>query len=263
METTAPQLDEVDAARKKEEQGIDDVLIRLDDRDELSSGYHGNTGRIVTDGGAGAAADDVAVQMGSLSLNTPNPIRAPGLTSAGLDPEDPIRAPCSFAPCFYHCGVCDIHLGGPSPKIDHMDSMKHLKNLKRRSLFGEGGAAPGGEGGGGGGAALESDGLIRIIQKPGSPNTPPGYYNYCDICRVPFSGPEAQAAHERGRQHRAQAAKSSPAPVRDLPGIVKHPYGGDTTDSRVLTKTEPRQYQVELYMKAMAAESVIFLPTGD
>ena len=121
---------------------------------------------------------------------------------------------------------------------------------------------PGG-GGGGGGGALESDGLIRIIQKPRSPNTPPGYYNYCDICRVPFSGPEAQAAHERGRQHRAQTAKSSPAPVRDLPEIVKHPYGGDTTDSCVLTKTEPRQYQVELYKKAMDADSVIFLPTGE
>ena len=281
METTSPQPNNVDAARKKEEQGIDDALIRIDDREELSSGCHGNNWRIVTDGGAGAAADDLAVQMGSLSLNTPNPIRTPGPTSprlnpdnpigapgpapvsASLCPEDPIRAPCSFEPCFYHCGVCDIHLSGLSPKIDHMDSMKHLKNLKRRGLFGVDTAAPGDGGGGGGSGALESDGLIRIIQKPRSPNTPPGYYNYCDICRVPFSGPEAQAAHERGKQHRAQAAKSSPAPVRDLPGIVKHPYGGDTTDSRVLTKTEPRQYQVELYMKAMAADSVIFLPTGE
>ena len=178
METSAPLPDDVDAARKKEEEGIDGALIRLDDREELSSGCHGNTGRVVTDGGAGAAADDVAVQMGSLSLNTPNPIRTPGPTSPRLDPdnpigapgptsprlnldnpigapgpapvsassypEDPMRALCSFAPCFYHCGVCDIHLGGPSPKIDHMDSMKHLKNLKRKGLFGVGAAAPGG-----------------------------------------------------------------------------------------------------------------------
>ena len=260
IKVAAAQPGDVDAARKKEEEEIDGVIVRLDDTDELSSGYHGNSRRVVTDGGAGAATDNLADQMESLTLNSIDPTRNPG-PAAPPDPDDPIRAPCLYEPCFYHCGVCDTHLGGPSPKIDHMASIKHLKNLKRKGMLGVGAASPGG--GGGGGSSLMSDGLIRIIQKPKSPNTPEGYYNYCDICRVAFSGPEAQAAHERGKQHKARAAKSSAAPVRNLPGIVKQPYGGDTTDSYVLTKTEPRGYQVELYMKAMAADSVIFLPTGE
>ena len=110
--------------------------------------------------------------------------------------HDPMRGKCSFGQCFYHCGICDIHLGGPAPKKDHMGSSKHFNKLRKKGMLG---AAFGG-------STLVADGFIPIVEKPKSPNTPHGYHNYCDVCKVPFSGPEAHAAHDRGKMHKAKVS---------------------------------------------------------
>ena len=220
-----------------------DIVVRLDDMGNLvgeDNTGNSNHGNMVCDTPTRDAQDSLTNEMKDLTLEN---------TTEDTN-HDPMRGTCWFLQCFYHCAVCDTHLGGPAPKKDHMDSFKHLKNLKKKGLLGASG-----------GSTLVADGLIPIIEKPISPNTPFGFYNYCDICKVPFSGPEAQAAHERGKLHKAKAAKSNVAPTRKLPDIVKHPCA-DNTDVYVLTKTEPRSYQVELYMKTVAADSVIFLPTG-
>ncbi len=56
-------------------------------------------------------------QMAGLSLST---------DSSG-SADSPLSARCTFYSCYYHCVACDIHLCGPEPKRQHLESAMHKK----------------------------------------------------------------------------------------------------------------------------------------
>ena len=84
-----------------------------------------------------------------------------------------------------------------------------------------------------------------------------GRYNfYCHTCKRPMDTQQQYEQHIAGSRHQ-QKVCTEPAPTRqhlppqELPAQYV-PYSG----------SQPRNYQLELYQKAMASDALVFLPTG-
>ncbi|XP_052231910.1 uncharacterized protein LOC127845174 isoform X4 [Dreissena polymorpha] len=79
---------------------------------------------------------------------------------------------------------------------------------------------------------------------------------YCHTCKAPMNTQESYEAHMKGKRHLSKVC-TEPAPVREhLPAL-------DFASNYVpYTVSKPRNYQLELYRKAMANDVLVFLPTG-
>lgn len=83
------------------------------------------------------------------------------------------------------------------------------------------------------------------------------YSKFCDYCKVGLNSKSQAQEHFSSARHEQTVAKSQKAPIRNHMPI--------DTGSEVfhnLTVTQPQDYQLELYIKAMCSNSVCFLPTG-
>ena len=79
---------------------------------------------------------------------------------------------------------------------------------------------------------------------------------YCHTCKSPMNTIESYESHLKGKRHLARVS-TEPAPERDhhLPQDFNPRY-------LPYSKTPPRNYQLELYKKAMGKDTLCFLPTG-
>ncbi|XP_052231599.1 uncharacterized protein LOC127845015 isoform X1 [Dreissena polymorpha] len=79
---------------------------------------------------------------------------------------------------------------------------------------------------------------------------------YCHTCKAPMNTQDSYEAHMKGKRHLSKVC-TEPAPVREhLPAL-------DFASNHVpYTVSKPRNYQLELYRKAMANDVLVFLPTG-
>ncbi|KAK3593951.1 hypothetical protein CHS0354_040685 [Potamilus streckersoni] len=83
-------------------------------------------------------------------------------------------------------------------------------------------------------------------------------YKYCCIvCSRPMDTYDAYLKHVNGKQHMQKVAKE-PAPARDHP---PRQFSTATNNLR-LVRSHLRNYQEELFVKAMERDTVCFLPTG-
>lgn len=79
---------------------------------------------------------------------------------------------------------------------------------------------------------------------------------YCHTCKVPANTKEAYETHLRGKRHMQKVCTmQAPDRIHYLPVSLSAGY-------LPYTSTQPRNYQVELYRKAMANDTLCFLPTG-
>ncbi|XP_052802389.1 uncharacterized protein LOC128232720 [Mya arenaria] len=91
-----------------------------------------------------------------------------------------------------------------------------------------------------------------VLHNPYSANFP----YYCHTCKSPMNTRDAYLSHINGNRHK-QKVCTEPAPIRE------HVQGLDITSGYIpYTLTKPRNYQFELYEKAMARNALVFLPTG-
>ncbi|CAG5131519.1 unnamed protein product [Candidula unifasciata] len=95
----------------------------------------------------------------------------------------------------------------------------------------------------------------------------PGFRYYCPICNKHMNTREAYETHAQGKYH-IYMLSSCPAPVRKLEPICKINRDEGDVLSRVwdiISKQlniQPRVYQIELVLKAMKGDCIIYLPTG-
>ena len=79
---------------------------------------------------------------------------------------------------------------------------------------------------------------------------------YCHTCKAPANTRESYESHLQGKRHLSKVG-TEPAPDRHH--FVARQLG---TGFKPRTKSEPRNYQWELYNNAMRNDTVCFLPTG-
>ncbi|BFZ16226.1 hypothetical protein BsWGS_19265 [Bradybaena similaris] len=95
----------------------------------------------------------------------------------------------------------------------------------------------------------------------------PGFRYYCPICNKHMNTRETYETHIQGKYH-VYMVSNQPAPVRNFEPISKVCCDEDELVSRmceVINKEleiQPRLYQIELVLKAMKADCIIYLPTG-
>ncbi|KAL5007600.1 hypothetical protein ScPMuIL_016406 [Solemya velum] len=89
------------------------------------------------------------------------------------------------------------------------------------------------------------------------------FKHYCWPCNRPMNTQKSYDEHIRGKHHKQKVLKEI-APNRQHGPMVKMKQEtvAGRTPSQDLTYTHPRQYQSELYEKAMKGDKLIFLPTG-
>jgi endoribonuclease Dicer len=85
------------------------------------------------------------------------------------------------------------------------------------------------------------------------------YLKFCEYCKVHLNSKSQANEHFTSGRHEQTVAKSQKAPIRHHPPL-RTPSEGFNPE--INTETAPFGYQVELYYKAMSANSVCFLPTG-
>jgi len=144
---------------------------------------------------------------------------------------------CTFTGCVYHCELCDVHLSGDEPRNMHLTGLKHISCRQKAE----------------GTASSEKNPFMSF-----SPN----FRYHCQLCNVPFNTLKDKNQHERGQQHISKSARYVPAPERLMPDVVL-PTDTDNCSPDNLVTSTPRSYQAELYHKALVADSVCFLPTGE
>jgi ERCC4-related helicase len=144
--------------------------------------------------------------------------------------------------CFFHCPVCDIHCSGPVPRDQHLASAQHKKNIVKQGPKNK---------------PRQSQYMERKIPEPDE---------FCDICEYSFTGRGALEAHLKTKAHQANSTSNeNPNPTEDDTTVKKYitieelEKGMSLTN---LTRTKPRDYQVELCKKAMTKDCICFLPTG-
>lgn len=150
--------------------------------------------------------------------------------------------------CFFHCPVCDIHCSGPVPRDQHLASVQHKKNITKKS------AKP----------------IREHNQSTSSDRRIPDPDEFCDACEFSFTGRGALEAHLKTKYHQERMArKENPNKKEDWSMIKKYvdvdEGDGEANDGerwKQLTNTAPRDYQVELFKKAMIRDSLCFMPTG-
>ena len=146
--------------------------------------------------------------------------------------DDLITSGCSVCvSCVYHCQLCNVHLTGDEPRNMHVTGTRHI--LCRQ----------------------KAEEATLPEQNPFSPN----FRYFCRLCNVPFNTLRDKKQHERGQQHISKSVRYVPAPDRIMPDLV---LDNDNCMSASLLSSKPRSYQEELYFKALAADSICFLPTG-
>ena len=139
---------------------------------------------------------------------------------------------CESASCVYHCELCDVHLNSDESRSMHVTGSKHI-------------------------ACWQS-----VNETSCSEDNPfsPQYRYHCQLCHVPLNTLRDRRQHERGQQHLAKSIRCVTAPDRLMPDVVLP--ADELYDSHSLTTSTPRSYQEELYLKALVADSICFLPTG-
>jgi len=146
--------------------------------------------------------------------------------------DDLITSGCSVCvSCVYHCQLCNVHLTGDEPRNMHVTGTRHM--LCRQ----------------------KAEEATLPEQNPFSPN----FRYFCRLCNVPFNTLRDKKQHERGQQHISKSVRYVPAPDRIMPDLV---LDNDNCMPASLLSSKPRSYQEELYFKALAADSICFLPTG-
>jgi len=141
-----------------------------------------------------------------------------------------ILGPCGKQSCMFHCDVCSLCLNSVRQREDHMVGSSHVKKLLNTSNC--------------------------------TPSPRNGKF-YCALCDSFMNTQKDYNIHLGGQQHTLKAAKKVPAPERDLGPVSKSLDSNACPGmSYKLTVSSPRSYQMELYTKAMEADTVCFLPTG-
>ncbi len=144
---------------------------------------------------------------------------------------------CKLVDCQRHCQECDIHCNSQETYNQHITSKGHEKKLE----------------------SLAAD------EAPFDPDNPFPYFPFfCPLCQRPFNSKRSEEAHYRGKSHQSKVLNFCKVPERDLPPICKKCTAEDCDDfSYSLTESFPRNYQLELYTKAMDDDVICFLPTGE
>ncbi|XP_059179018.1 uncharacterized protein LOC131958149 [Physella acuta] len=90
-----------------------------------------------------------------------------------------------------------------------------------------------------------------------------GFRYRCSICDTPLNTKEAWEQHAKGSRHLYNLSFQA-APVRNLEPIRKTFISENDIVNQAfkVIKDTPRCYQVELVVKAMKGDSIIYLPTG-
>ena len=85
---------------------------------------------------------------------------------------------------------------------------------------------------------------------------------YCELCNRPMNTQDAYNSHVNGREHQLNVSNTR-APKRTLPAVVRVISEDEAMKMACdLVEQKPRNYQIELFVKTMQNDSVIFLPTG-
>lgn len=85
------------------------------------------------------------------------------------------------------------------------------------------------------------------------------YKKYCECCKVHLNSESQAKEHFSSGRHEQTVAKSQKAPPQQHLPLITVPEEFIPQRS---TRTQPYDYQMELYSKAMKANGVCFLPTG-
>jgi len=85
------------------------------------------------------------------------------------------------------------------------------------------------------------------------------YKKYCECCKVHLNSESQAKEHFSSGRHEQTVAKSQKAPPQQHLPLITVPEEFLPQRS---TRTQPYDYQMELYCKAMKANGVCFLPTG-
>ncbi|GFR76989.1 endoribonuclease Dicer homolog 1 [Elysia marginata] len=92
-------------------------------------------------------------------------------------------------------------------------------------------------------------------------STKPGFKYFCTVCKKHMNTKDSWLAHQAGSLHKFNVS-TIPTPGRQLSPIRSVVTEGIIRRASNLTKDLPRAYQLELLQKAMAKDTVIYLPTG-
>ena len=84
---------------------------------------------------------------------------------------------------------------------------------------------------------------------------------HCFLCKKVFLNGDEAKKHAQGKEHSQKMARER-APDRELPALVTSPSEGYDIQTNNLTEFKPRDYQIEIFLKTIKKDSVIFLPTG-
>lgn len=89
--------------------------------------------------------------------------------------------------------------------------------------------------------------------------SPTSYKKYCEFCNVNLNSESQANEHFNSARHEQTVAKSQKAPPQQHLPLIKAPK---EFFMEQFTSTQPFNYQLELYSKAMLTNGVCFLPTG-
>ncbi|RUS77047.1 hypothetical protein EGW08_015184 [Elysia chlorotica] len=112
-------------------------------------------------------------------------------------------------------------------------------------------------------SALERTCISESRQRtlPPEKSTRQGFKYRCSVCDQHMNTKESYMAHVAGLKHKYMVS-TEPVPKRSLPAICSVRTEEVCSRATQLTKDTPRLYQLELLEKAMARDTVIYLPTG-
>ncbi|XP_032221944.2 uncharacterized protein LOC116604124 isoform X2 [Nematostella vectensis] len=85
------------------------------------------------------------------------------------------------------------------------------------------------------------------------------YLKFCEYCKVHLNSKSQAQEHFASTRHAQTMAKSQKAPIRLHPRLT---ITTDPVNIQFNTRTCPSGYHIELFTKALANNSVCFLPTG-
>ncbi|KAL3841905.1 hypothetical protein ACJMK2_019994 [Sinanodonta woodiana] len=161
-----------------------------------------------------------------------------GIVKPEITSETPVQIPAKFVTLSTNCaeetyGACNEAGGTKRGETSDLARMTSNRPVKTKS-------------------AQESQEASCRNQDVNSP------YKYCCIvCSRPMDTYDAYLKHVSGKQHMQKVAKE-PAPVRNHPGL----QFSTATNNLRLARSHLRDYQEELFVKAMERDTVCFLPTG-
>lgn len=89
--------------------------------------------------------------------------------------------------------------------------------------------------------------------------SPSSYKKYCEFCNVHLNSESQANEHFNSGRHEQTVAKSQKAPPQQHLPLITKPK---EFTMEQFTSTQPYDYQLELYSKAMMTNGVCFLPTG-